>query len=160
MALHATMWRNKTEHNIKILVPTGDQDPTVHFTQSFWMAVAPPILVANQIWTYIVKPWETSINPVLFFKIALHLKKNDDSPFTSVRFFCFWRCSSFEPIFSGASAVELVLELRKYHFWRNFWRMKFDEWLTYDSWFIFRIYHGEEQTETQIRQGTSAISKQ
>ena len=32
-----------------ILVPTGDQDPTVHLTQSFWMAVAPPILVANQI---------------------------------------------------------------------------------------------------------------
>ena len=32
-----------------ILVPTGDQDPTVHLTQSFWMVVAPPILVANQI---------------------------------------------------------------------------------------------------------------
>ena len=32
-----------------ILVPTGDQDLTVHFTQIVWMAVAPPILVANQI---------------------------------------------------------------------------------------------------------------
>ena len=33
----------------KILVPTVDQVPTVHLTQSFWMAVAPPMLVANQI---------------------------------------------------------------------------------------------------------------
>ena len=32
-----------------VLVPTGDQDPTIHLTQSFWMAVAPPILVANNI---------------------------------------------------------------------------------------------------------------
>ena len=32
-----------------ILVPTGPQDPTVHLTQSFWMAVAPPIFVANNI---------------------------------------------------------------------------------------------------------------
>ena len=32
-----------------ILVPTGDQDPTVHLTQSLLMAVAPPILEANQI---------------------------------------------------------------------------------------------------------------
>ena len=32
-----------------ILFPTGDQYPTVYLTQSFWMAVAPPILVANHI---------------------------------------------------------------------------------------------------------------
>ena len=32
-----------------IMIPTGDQDPMVHLTQSFWMAVAPPILVANHI---------------------------------------------------------------------------------------------------------------
>ena len=96
----------------------------------------------------------------IFVLIAHHLKKNDDSPFTSVRFFCFWGCSSFDPMFFGAPAVEVVLELRKYYFWRNFWRMTFDEWLTYDSLFIFRIYHGEEQTETKIHQGTSALSKQ
>ena len=32
-----------------ILVPAGDQDPTVNLTHSFWMAVDPPILVANHI---------------------------------------------------------------------------------------------------------------
>ena len=32
---------------ITILVPTGDQDPTVRLTKSFWMAVDPPILVAK-----------------------------------------------------------------------------------------------------------------
>ena len=32
-----------------IMVPTGDQDPTFHLNQSFWMTVAPLILVANQI---------------------------------------------------------------------------------------------------------------
>ena len=32
-----------------ILVPTGDQDPTVNLTQSFWMAVDPPISVTNHI---------------------------------------------------------------------------------------------------------------
>ena len=35
------------QHTSTILVPTGDQYTTVHLTQSFWMAVAPPILVAN-----------------------------------------------------------------------------------------------------------------
>ena len=30
------------------LVTTGPQDPTVHLTQSVWMAVAPPIFVANK----------------------------------------------------------------------------------------------------------------
>ena len=49
-----------------ILVSTGDQDPTVHLTQSFWVVVALPILVANQIWKCLVKYWEPSINPVLF----------------------------------------------------------------------------------------------
>ena len=31
-----------------ILVATGPQDPTAHFTKSLWMAVAPPIFVANK----------------------------------------------------------------------------------------------------------------
>ena len=96
----------------------------------------------------------------IFVLIAHHLKNNNDSPFTSVRFSCFWGCSSFDPIFSGAITVELVLEVCKYYFWRNFWCMTFDEWCTYDSIFIFRIYHGEEQTEMQTHQGTSALSKQ
>ena len=87
-----------------------------HLTQSFWLAVAKPILVANQIWAHLAKPWEPSINPMLFFLIAHHLKKNDDSPFTSVKFFCFWGYSSFNPMFFGAPAVEVVLELRKYCF--------------------------------------------
>ena len=39
----------QTKGTRTILIPTGDQDPTVHLTQFFWMAVAPPILVANQI---------------------------------------------------------------------------------------------------------------
>ena len=30
------------------LVTTGPQDPTVHLTQSVWMAVAPPIFVASK----------------------------------------------------------------------------------------------------------------
>ena len=30
-----------------ILIDTGNQDPTVHLTQIFWIAVAPPIFVAN-----------------------------------------------------------------------------------------------------------------
>ena len=85
----------------------------------------------------------------IFVFIAHHLRSNDDSPFTSVIFLCFWGCNSFDPIFSGASVVEVVLELRKYYFLRNFWCMKFDEWFTYDSWFIFRIYHGDEKIETQ-----------
>ena len=32
-----------------ILVPTGDQYPAIHLTQSFWMAMASPILVVHQI---------------------------------------------------------------------------------------------------------------
>ena len=32
-----------------ILVPTVPQDTTVHLTQSFWMAVDPPVFVANNI---------------------------------------------------------------------------------------------------------------
>ena len=31
----------------RILIATGPQDPTANLTQSFWMAVAPPIFVAN-----------------------------------------------------------------------------------------------------------------
>ena len=104
-------WCTRT---ITILVPIRDQDPTVHFTKLFWMAMDPPFLVANQMWAHLVNPWEPSINPVILFYSAHHLKNNDDSPFTSVRFFCFWGCSSFDPIFSGATAVEVVLELRKY----------------------------------------------
>ena len=30
-----------------ILIVIGPQDPTVHFTQSFWMAIALPIFAAN-----------------------------------------------------------------------------------------------------------------
>ena len=59
-------------HISTILVPAGDQDPTVHLTQSVLMAVAPPILLANQIWAHLVKPWELSINPVLFW-FLLHI---------------------------------------------------------------------------------------
>ena len=62
-------------------------------------------------------------------------------------------------MFFGEPAIELALELRKYYFWRNFSRMTFDKWFTYDSLFVFWIYHGEEQTETQIRQVTLALSK-
>ena len=51
-------------------------------------------------------------------------------------------------MFSGAPAEEVVLELCKYYFWRDFWRMTFDEWFTYDSLLNFQIYHREEQTET------------
>ena len=59
-----------------------------------------------------------------------------------------------------AQAVEVVLELRKYYYLRNFWRVTFDEWWAYDLLFIFRIFHEEEQTEMQIHQGTSVLSKQ
>ena len=31
-----------------ILVAMGPQDPTVHVTQGVWMAVAPPLFVANK----------------------------------------------------------------------------------------------------------------
>ena len=36
-------------HTSTILAPAGDQDPTVHLIQSVLMAVAQPILLANQI---------------------------------------------------------------------------------------------------------------
>ena len=68
----------------------------------------------------------------VFVLFAHHMKNNNDSPFTSVRFLGFWGCSSFDPIFSGAPAVEEVPDLRKYYFWRNFWCMTFDEWFTYN----------------------------
>ena len=35
----------------------------------------------------------------IFVVISYHMKKNDDSPVTSVRFLCFWGCSSFDPMF-------------------------------------------------------------
>ena len=38
-----------------ILLPTGDQYPMVHLTQSFWMTVDPPILVADQILAHLEK---------------------------------------------------------------------------------------------------------
>ena len=44
----------------------------------------------------------------VFVFIACHPKKNDESSFTSVIFLRFWGCSIFDPIFVGASAVELV----------------------------------------------------
>ena len=150
----------KTLCTSTILVLKGPQDLTVYLTQSFWMNVAPPIFVANKVWAHIAKPWESSINSGLFFKIAHHVKNNDDSPFTSVRFFCFWGCTSFDTMFFGAPAIEVLLELRKYYFWRSLWRIPYDKWFTYDSFFIFRIYHGEEQTKTQIHQGNSDLRKQ
>ena len=36
-------------HTSTILAPAGDQDPTVHLTQSVLMAMAPPIFLANYI---------------------------------------------------------------------------------------------------------------
>ena len=60
-------------------------------------------------------------------------------------------------MFFGAPAVEVALELRKYYYRHNFWRMTFYEWFAYDSLFTFRIYHREEQKETQINQGTSDL---
>ena len=39
-----------------ILVPTGDQDPTVHLNQIFWMDLDAPIFVANQILAHLENP--------------------------------------------------------------------------------------------------------
>ena len=63
---------HKVYYTSTILVPTGDQYPTVHLTQISWIAVAPKMLVANQIWSHLAKPWEPSINPVLFL-FLLHI---------------------------------------------------------------------------------------
>ena len=41
-AIFSFVWSTSTK-----LVPTGDQDPTIHLTKSFWIAVDPPILVAK-----------------------------------------------------------------------------------------------------------------
>ena len=47
-------------------------------------------------------------------------------------------------MFSGAPAVEVVLELHKYYFWRNV--LMHDIWRLIHLQFIFLNYHGEEQT--------------
>ena len=113
------------------------------FYPIFWVAVAPPIFVANKIWAHLEKPWEPSIDPVLFL-FWLHIiwrrmMTNHSLP----SYIYFLRMQQFQLYVFGAPDVEVVLELPEYHFWRNSWCMTFDEWFTYDLLFIFRIYHGE-----------------
>ena len=84
------------------------------------MAVAPPIFVANK---KLITSGKT-LRPVyqycaVLVLIAQNTNNNDDSPLSSVRFLCFLGCGSFDTMFFGVPAVELVLELRKYYFWRN-----------------------------------------
>ena len=128
-----------------ILIPAVDQDPTVHLTQSFWMAVAPPILVANQIWSHLAQPWEPSINIVLFLFWLHIIWRIMMTRHSLLSYFSIFEDAPVLTLFFCAPAVEVVLELRKYYFWRNFWGMTFDVWFTYAYLFIFRIYHKEEQ---------------
>ena len=83
-------------------------------TQSFWIAVAPPILVAEQESSTSRKTLSTiDQSCAIFVLITLHSNNNDDPPFIFVRYLCFRGFSIFGPIFFGAPVVYLVLELRK-----------------------------------------------
>ena len=97
----------------KMLVPTGPQDPTVHLTQSFWMTVAPPIFVANKNWAHLSKPWEPSINPVLFLFLLHIIWRRWWLTIHFRQIFLFLRIRQFRPYFFGAPVVEVILELCK-----------------------------------------------
>ena len=85
-----------------ILVATGTQYPMVHLNQSFWMSVAPPIVLANNNWAHLAKPQEPSINPVIFLfwlhtiwrrMMTHHLLLSDFCVFEDAAVLnpCFWR---------------------------------------------------------------------
>ena len=60
-------------------------------------------------------------------------------------------------MFFGASAVEVLLELHKYYFWRKV--LMHDIWQLMQLLFIFWIYHGEEEIDMQIHQGILDLRK-
>ena len=93
------------------------------FTQPFWMAVAPPIFVANNTWAHLEKP-------VIFW---FYCTSSEEELWLAIHFrqiFCFCGCSSFD-LFFGASTVKLVLELCNF-FCAMFWCKTFDDWFAYD----------------------------
>ena len=126
------VYHTLTNSTSTILVPTGTQDTRVQLTQFFLdfrgstnFGIQSDLSTSRK--SLRAANWSCSI----FVLIAHHMKKNDDSPFTSVVFLCFWRYISFNPMFFCAAAVEVLLEIRKYYFWCNV--------LTYDIWRVIHL---------------------
>ena len=66
------------------------------FDPILWMVVAPPIFVANKNWAHLENLRSSGLILWCFVLITCHTKKNDNSPFTYVRFL-FLRMQIFWP---------------------------------------------------------------